>query len=239
MLYQQDTCSFYFQWCSMLQQFSVHAERLEKLDVTGTNFAHFILESREITQVSLSGVCTQDGHTLKIRCPKLKSLSIQKCDTLTDDIMQRIMGDCPDLSSITLTASSKTRCLTIPSSTTEYSLTAHRMLREIIPEYPIHVQHLTLNNLPKGCPRLSTFTLKIDKLSRLQVSHSSPLLNLQTMKLSISHIRHLSRVLGMVCILYMQVKGIASPSNISRILKIFFISVYSEHVQTVENFGHF
>ncbi|CAG2198554.1 unnamed protein product [Mytilus edulis] len=60
-------------WCSMINYFNVVDVNLLKLDVTGCNFAHFTLLSATLSDLSLSGVCTQPSHTMSLKCISVPS----------------------------------------------------------------------------------------------------------------------------------------------------------------------
>lgn len=48
----------------------------------------------------------------------------------------------------------------------------------------------------QGCPRLNHMLLELNRLSQLQVNHSSPLLALRTMVLHVKHVQHVAHVLA-------------------------------------------
>ncbi|KAJ8305981.1 hypothetical protein KUTeg_016526 [Tegillarca granosa] len=251
-------------WCSMVKDFTAVLPSLQKLDVTGTNFASFNLNSDFLEVLNLNGVCTQRDHKLFIRCPCLKELSLTKCDMLTDTVLEGILAQMNQLESITMSACPSISSLSVPGGVNTCSLTGHRRLKTLTLQQPINIQHLVLNNLAKfdptlrldflkqcesslknlevraipgekevildlrnlesltldqgihlgqleiacqklkylriqGCPRLTSLTMHIDKLSHLQIFHSSPLLALKCMSLYVNHVKHLARVLTYYC----------------------------------------
>ncbi|XP_071153754.1 uncharacterized protein [Mytilus edulis] len=248
-------------WCSMINYFNVVDVNLLKLDVTGCNFAHFTLLSATLSDLSLSGVCTQPSHTMSLKCPKMTELAINKCNSLDDVTLHRLFTDNPNITSLTLSVSDHIRCISVPSGVTSFSITALKRLQAITMEKPIKIQHLKLNNLIKftpssrvdilktcsstltklevraipkeqalclelpklesltldqgidlveleifcpkllylriqGCPRLNHMLLQLNKLSQLQVNHSSPLLALKTMVLHVIQVQHVANVLA-------------------------------------------
>lgn len=251
-------------WCSMVRDFTAVLPSLQKLDVTGTNFASFSLDSDFLEILNLNGVCTQRDHKLFIRCPCLRELTLTKCDTLSDNVLADILVQMNQLKSITMSACPNISSFSVPGGVHTCSLTGHRRLKTLKLQQPINVQHLVLNNLAKfdptlrldflkqcesslknlevraisgekdvfldlcnlesltldqgihlsqleiacpklkylriqGCPRLSSLTMHIDKLSHLQIFHSSPLLALKCMSLYVRHVQHLARVLTYYC----------------------------------------
>lgn len=51
----------------------------------------------------------------------------------------------------------------------------------------------------QGCPKLWHLTIELDRLSQLQVTHSSPLLALRSMDLHTSHVTYLAKVIAYYC----------------------------------------
>lgn len=248
-------------WCSMIDSLHIDDVNLLQLDVTGCNFANFYLRSDSLPAISLSGVCTQPTHTLKLKCPKMTDLSIQKCNALEDVGLHGLFTDNPNITSLNLSVSDLVRCISIPSGVLSFSVTAMKRLQAIIMEQPIKIEHLKLNNLIKftpssrvdilqtcsqtltklevraipketelclqlphlesltldqgidlfkleifcpkllylriqGCPHLNHMLLQLNKLSQLQVNHSSPLLALKTMVLHVVHVQHVAHILA-------------------------------------------
>ncbi|XP_060077676.1 uncharacterized protein LOC132557196 [Ylistrum balloti] len=51
----------------------------------------------------------------------------------------------------------------------------------------------------QGCPKLWHLTIELERLSQLQVTHSSPLLALRSMELHTSHVTYLAKVIAYYC----------------------------------------
>lgn len=147
-------------YCSMMQQCNVVANQLTETDFTGTNFSHFNLSSAELQHLTLQGVCTRETNTLKLSCPSLESLNIQKCDMLSEETIKEIFTSCPKLTSLSILGGHQVRSIEIPRLLEVLSLTGLRKLEHIRGTQPIKLYHLTLNNLPKFTPELRMDLLK-------------------------------------------------------------------------------
>ncbi|XP_033738204.1 uncharacterized protein LOC117325826 [Pecten maximus] len=251
-------------WCGMVERFFCRGNRLQSLDVAATNFVHFSLSSSSLTTLALTGVLTQTGHSLALQCPLLTSLSLQKCDLLTNAQLIHLLSGTTVLTTVDVRGSSSLSSLEIPGGVKSCYLMGHRRLQEITVQHPIQMSHITLNNLPKfvpsqrltllkacentltvlelraipgetnlvlqlrnlesltldqglyllhleilcpkltylriqGCPKLWHLTIELDRLSQLQVTHSSPLLALRSMELHTSHVTYLAKVIAYYC----------------------------------------
>nr|XP_022318735.1 uncharacterized protein LOC111121662 isoform X1 [Crassostrea virginica] len=147
-------------YCSMMHQCSIEANQLTETDLTGTNFSNFSLSSAELGHLTVHGVCTRESNTLNLSCPLLESISIQKCDMLTDETVADVFARCPKLTSLTILGGHQIRHLEIPRLLEVLSLTGLRKLQQVNVTDPSQLQHLTLNNLPKFSPELRMALLK-------------------------------------------------------------------------------
>lgn len=51
----------------MVKNFTLTAENVSSLDVTGTNFAQLYIHCDQLTSLHVNGVCTQPKHTVALR----------------------------------------------------------------------------------------------------------------------------------------------------------------------------
>ncbi|KAL3869332.1 hypothetical protein ACJMK2_042026 [Sinanodonta woodiana] len=178
-------------WCGMVKQCMVSADALKMVDFTGTSFYHFSIMSKTLVTLHLKGVCTMTDHTLHIRCPSLHTLSIDKCDRLTDEAFSKIIQISPKLSSLTIQSNLSLCYLVLPVGIEKCVLTNMKKLNQIQAEKPIKIKHLTLNHLPKFRPHLRMSLLR-DCMNTLQTLEVRAIRGETTMTLMLENLESLT-----------------------------------------------
>ncbi|KAH3695740.1 uncharacterized protein LOC127862278 isoform X2 [Dreissena polymorpha] len=165
--------SLNIEYCGMVRQCFISASGLEHLNVEGTNFAKMSVTSSKLQKLKLQGVCTLDGpeNPLTLCCAGLVELSIEKCDCLSDQVMESILQGCPCLASLRLVGSKALRRLRLPSNIEECSLTGHLHLSTLDLPSVNRLRQVALNNLPKfqQCSRAQLLISCETNLERLEL----------------------------------------------------------------------